>query len=53
MLEKKKSQDETCLVRKLFPHLVGVFLTYLDLPNSHIIQNPNVGKLIKSIDLIN
>ena len=25
---------------ELFPHLVGVFLTYLDLPNSHIMQNP-------------
>ena len=35
----KSSQNEVCLVWKMFPHLGRVFLSYLEVRSSHILKN--------------
>ena len=41
-VEKKSSQNGVCLVWKLLGHLVGVFCTRLEPPNSHIAKNNQI-----------
>ena len=48
----KSSQNRACLVWKILVDLGRVFCTYLEPPNSHIMQNPKIDrKLPKSINL--
>ena len=47
-IKRKSSQNWVCLVWKMFPHLGGVFLSYLELHSVHIRQNPTFSKFCRS-----
>ena len=43
----KNPQNGVCLMWKMFPHPWRLVLSHLEIPSSHILENQNVGEMLK------